>query len=97
MGSNPTASAASPSAHSRALITALYCPPFCGRYYPVDVLTLRHKAGTLARTADYGAKLVTLNTPDLDGHYADIVMGYDSLDGYRKGNASFISTAPAPR
>lgn len=58
----------------------------------VDLFTLRNKAGMLAQVTNYGAKLVTLITPDRDGRYADIVMGYDSLDGYLKGNANFGST-----
>jgi aldose 1-epimerase len=59
---------------------------------PVDLFTLRNKAGMLAQVTNYGAKLVTLITPDRDGRHADIVMGYDSLDGYLKGNANFGST-----
>lgn len=59
---------------------------------PVDLYTLRNKAGLLAQVTNYGAKLVTLIVPDRDGRPADIVMGYDSLNGYLKGNANFGST-----
>lgn len=59
---------------------------------PVDLFTLRNKAGMIAQVTNYGAKLVTLIVPDRDGRFDDIVMGYDSLERYRGGNANFGST-----
>lgn len=48
---------------------------------PVDIYTL---AGDTieARIMTYGGTIVSLKTPDRSGHVADIVLGFDSLDGY---------------
>ena len=48
---------------------------------PVDVYTLKN--GTLeARIITYGGIVISLKVPDKNGKSADVVLGYDSLDGY---------------
>jgi aldose 1-epimerase len=48
---------------------------------PVDVYTL--KDGALeARIITYGGTVISLKVPDKSGKSADVVLGYDSLDGY---------------
>ena len=49
----------------------------------VSLFTLRNRAGLEAAVTDYGARLVSLVVPDRAGRSADIVLGYDGLDGYR--------------
>ncbi len=57
---------------------------------PVDIYTL--KDGPLeVRITTYGARLVSVFAPDRNGHTADIVLGYDNLEGYLKDTASFGS------
>ncbi len=58
---------------------------------PVDIYTLKDGA-IEARITTYGARLVSVITPDRKGHPADIVLGYDNLDGYLKDTASFGSS-----
>ncbi len=48
----------------------------------VHLYTLRNKNGIEAAITDYGGILVSLKTPDRKGGMADIVLGFDSLDGY---------------
>ncbi len=48
----------------------------------VDVFTLTNPAGIEVRAASYGATLLSIRTPDRNGRLADIVLGFDSLDGY---------------
>jgi aldose 1-epimerase len=48
----------------------------------VQIYTLTNSQGTEARITPYGATLVSLKTPDRSGALADIVMGFDTLDGY---------------
>jgi aldose 1-epimerase len=48
----------------------------------VQIYTLTNAHGIEARITPYGATLVSLKTPDRHGAMADIVMGFDSLDGY---------------
>jgi aldose 1-epimerase len=43
-----------------------------------------------ARILDYGGTIVSLTAPDRSGHYADVVLGFDSLAGYlQAGNPYF--------
>lgn len=45
-----------------------------------------------AVVTDYGATLVKLMVPDKNGVPADVVLGYDHVDGYRTGNAYLGAT-----
>ena len=56
---------------------------------PVEIYTLRNRHGMEARIATYGGTVTTLTAPDRNGHYADVVLGYDTLAGYQKGSAYF--------
>lgn len=47
----------------------------------VDVYTLTSE-GIEARVMTYGARVVSLKTPDRDGKMANVVLGYSALDGY---------------
>ncbi len=49
---------------------------------PVSIYTLTNKNGIVARIMNYGGIIVSLQTPDRAGNLADIVLGFDSLDGY---------------
>src|ERR1700722_3680941 len=51
----------------------------------VDIFTLTNAHGMSARITNYGAYLVSLNVPDKTGKMADVVLGYDTLDGYKTG------------
>jgi len=48
----------------------------------VVLYTLTNPNGLKARVMNYGAILVSLETPDRDGNFADIILGFDTLDGY---------------
>jgi aldose 1-epimerase len=49
---------------------------------PVELFTLRNAAGVEARVATYGGTLVSLRLPDREGRMADVVLGFDDLEGY---------------
>lgn len=55
----------------------------------VDLYTLRNSKGIETTIATYGGKIVTLKTPDRDGKFADIVLGYDNLPQYLGHNPFF--------
>jgi aldose 1-epimerase len=57
----------------------------------VEIYTLRNKNGMEARIMTYGGIVVSLKTPDKSGRFEDVVLGYDSLDGYLKRNPYFGS------
>ncbi len=56
---------------------------------PVSVYTLTNKNGLRARISNYGGIVVSLEAPDRNGKMADVVLGFDSLDGYLQ-NAPFF-------
>ncbi len=56
----------------------------------VQLYTLRNRHGMQARIMTYGGIIVSLTAPDREGHYADVVLGYDSLADYLKGNSAYF-------
>jgi aldose 1-epimerase len=58
----------------------------------VDLFTLTNGNDVVAKVATFGATLVGLEAPDRDGKLADVVLGFDDLDGYLAGTQYFGST-----
>jgi aldose 1-epimerase len=56
----------------------------------VSVYTLTNKSGVTARITNYGGRVVSLMTPDRNGKMADVVLGFDSLDGYLQNPGPFF-------
>ncbi|MGB5624171.1 MAG: hypothetical protein WBM61_00455 [Woeseiaceae bacterium] len=44
---------------------------------------LRNKNGMEVSISPYGGIVQTLTAPDRHGHYADVVLGFDSMQQYR--------------
>jgi aldose 1-epimerase len=49
---------------------------------PVNVYTLTNAAGMDVRITNYGGTVVSIKTPDRHGQLGDVVLGFDTLDGY---------------
>jgi len=75
------------TAASRAVVSAPFGKAPDGT--PVEIYTLRNKAGVEARICTYGGIVVSLKVPDRTGAMGDVVLGYDSLDGYLKSSPYF--------
>ncbi len=58
----------------------------------VKIFTLTNQNGLRARVTEYGAILVSMETPDLSGKTADITHGYDTLEGWLTNTAYFGAT-----
>jgi len=56
---------------------------------PVKLYTLKNSNGLMMKVTDYGAIITELHAPDRDGTLADIVLGFDDLEGYLKGHPYF--------
>ncbi|MDH4043720.1 MAG: galactose mutarotase [Gemmatimonadota bacterium] len=56
---------------------------------PVEAYTLTNPQGIEVRAITYGGIIVSLRTPDRDGRFGDIVLGYDSLAGYLAASPYF--------
>jgi aldose 1-epimerase len=56
---------------------------------PVMLYTLRNKNGMEARILNYGGIIQSLTVPDKNGKLGDVVLGYDTLDGYLTNSPYF--------
>jgi aldose 1-epimerase len=50
----------------------------------VELYTLRNRRGAEAKITNYGATIVSLKVPDRRGRFEDVLLGYDTLEGYRQ-------------
>lgn len=48
------------------------------------LFTLKNRAGMQIALTDYGARLVSALVPDKNGNLIDVVLGFDSIEGYLK-------------
>ena len=55
----------------------------------VDLYTLTNASGMEVRAMTYGGIIVSLRVPDRTGALADVVLGFDTLDGYLKASPYF--------
>ena len=51
--------------------------------------TLENKSGVTVEIINYGATIRSLRVPDRNGRMGDVVLGYDSVQGYIDGTAYF--------
>ncbi len=58
----------------------------------ISKFVLTNKKGVEAVVISYGATLVSLQVPDRNGKAGDVVLGYDTLDGYEQGKSFFGAT-----
>ena len=52
----------------------------------VKLFTLYNPGGIAVQLTNYGASIVSVITPDKDGAFADICLGYNNIEGYLKDN-----------
>ncbi len=56
---------------------------------PVELYTLTNAAGMKAAITTYGGIVVSLTAPDRNGTFDDVVLGFDTLEGYLAGHPYF--------
>jgi len=56
---------------------------------PVDIFTLRNAHGIEVKATSYGAIITSIVTPDRNGHPGDIVLGFDTIEGYLTNSPYF--------
>lgn len=59
---------------------------------PVEIYTLRNSHGMEATIMTYGGIVTSLKVPDKNGNLVDVVLGFDTLDGYT--NPKYVSACP---
>jgi aldose 1-epimerase len=55
----------------------------------VEIFTLRNAHGVEVKAASYGAIITSIVTPDRNGRPGDIVLGFDTIEGYLKDSPYF--------
>lgn len=55
----------------------------------IQLFTLKNKNGITVEITNYGGKVVSINVPDKNGVFKDIVLGFDHIDDYISGNPYF--------
>ncbi len=63
----------------------------------VTLFTLSNARGMRASISNYGATLVGLEVPDRNGAMADVVLGYDDLDSYRRDPTIWDALSVGPQ
>jgi len=58
----------------------------------VELYTLANASGMEAAVTNYGGILVSIRVPDRDGRLADVVLGFDTLEGYLGKHPYFGAT-----
>jgi aldose 1-epimerase len=78
------------SAPPPAAVAATTAAPF-GKLgdTPVQLYTLTNQNGIVAKITNYGATVTEMHVPDRTGRLADVVSGFETLDGYLKGGPYF--------
>ncbi|MEI2722686.1 MAG: hypothetical protein V9H26_03825 [Verrucomicrobiota bacterium] len=56
---------------------------------PVQLYTLRNSRGSEAQICTYGGIVTSLKVADKHGKFGDVVLGYDTLDGYIEKSPHF--------
>jgi aldose 1-epimerase len=59
---------------------------------PVEIYTLKNSKGAEACIMTYGGIVQKLVMPDKSGNFADVVNGFDTLDGYT--NPKYVGACP---
>lgn len=76
------------------MITGITKKPF-GNFEnkPVTAYTIRNEAGMQVTVINYGATIAEIITPDKDGKAGNVILGFDTLDGYIQNGHQFHGCA----
>jgi aldose 1-epimerase len=55
-----------------------------------DVITMKNARGMEVRAIPYGAIVTSIRVPDRDGHFDDVVLGFDNSESYVTGNSPYM-------
>ena len=53
-----------------------------------DLFIMKNKNGMMVALTNYGAKIVSIYVPDKEGNFADVMLGFKSVEDYQKYGAS---------
>jgi len=55
---------------------------------PIDLYTLKNGNNMIVKITNYGGKIVQILVPDKNGNLGDVVLGYETIDGFINGSPS---------
>ncbi|NLB92494.1 MAG: galactose mutarotase, partial [Bacteroidales bacterium] len=55
---------------------------------PTSLFTMKNENGMVVTLTNYGAKIVSIYVPDKNGDFADVMLGFNSLEKYLEWGAS---------
>jgi aldose 1-epimerase len=95
----PTPEATAPPAPAPAPTSAKIIPPAVAQapYGKADgkdltLFTLTNSSGLVLKVTNYGCIVTELHVPDKAGKLADVVLGFETVEGYQKGSPYFGAT-----
>ena len=56
----------------------------------IDLYTLKNINGLVTQITNYGGRVVSLWVPDKSGNFEDIVLGYETIEGYLESNEIYF-------
>lgn len=59
----------------------------------VELFILKNKNGLEMTVTNFGGRVVSLMVPDKNGKIEDVVLGFESIDGYLNGDETFFGAA----
>jgi len=59
----------------------------------VELYALKNKNGLEANITNYGGRLVSMMVPDKSGKMEDVVLGYETINGYLKANEQYFGAS----
>ncbi len=55
---------------------------------PTSLFTMKNESGMVVTLTNYGAKIVSIYVPDKNGDFADVMLGFNSIEKYLEWGAS---------
>ncbi|RIJ48575.1 galactose mutarotase [Maribellus luteus] len=59
---------------------------------PVNLYTLKNSQGVVTQITNFGGKVVSLWTPDKQGNFGDVVLGFNTIDEYLKTSEKYFGS-----
>jgi aldose 1-epimerase len=54
----------------------------------IDLFVLKNTNDMIVKITNYGGKIVQILIPDRDGNFGDVILGYETIDGFINGSPS---------
>ncbi len=80
------------STEKKEIVSKLSQEIFQGNDTIIKLFTIKNKNGLSATFTNYGQRLIELLVPDKNGEFADVVLGFYTLDEYKNANENYFGS-----